>query len=249
VRAVEPFQQWQVVIAVVGRHRLGRAGQRIDPAGIGQGLEHQATGAFLHTLDVLARLAGTGVGIGERGGFAGGGHDIAEHADQPLGLGAVGGPDLLQPLAALLVQGRHALAEHAHHPVASRCPALVHKADQQCQPLVVVENLAHVRRVGHPRLAGEMRDLTWRDAVEPLLGRAERIQRGQVHQAVLELAQRRGAGGVLQPVELAAPSRRIDPQQSLQPSAPHPVRPGRHRSEHTGVDLAADRAAIASSVV
>jgi hypothetical protein len=99
VRVVEPFHQRQVVVAVVGRHRLVRGGQLLKSAGVIQGLEHQPPGPFRH-LDVRARArnfshvlggAGTsipaGVGAGGHGRLAGCGQHGAEHPQQPLGLG------------------------------------------------------------------------------------------------------------------------------------------------------------------
>ena len=116
VRAVEPFHQRQVVVAVVGRHRLVRGGQLLKSAGVLQGLEHQPPGPFRH-LDVRARarnfshvLGGagtsipTGVGVGGRGRLARRGQHGAEHPQQPLGLGPVLLAQLLQPIPALLMR-------------------------------------------------------------------------------------------------------------------------------------------------
>jgi len=146
----------------------------------------------------------------------------------------------LQQLPALLVQSSDALAEHRDHVVPRHGAALVHQTDQQCQPLVVACDLAHIRRVGHPRLAGEVRDLARRDALQPHLGRLQRVQRRQVRQALLELADRRGLRRGLQPVELAAPCRRVDQQQPFQPCSLRPARSGRDHAEHAAVYLGAD---------
>lgn len=99
----------------------------------------------------------------------------------------------------------------------------------------------HVRGVGHPCLPGEVRDLARRNTLQPHLGRPQRIQRRQVRQAPFELGDRRRLRRGLQPVELAAPGRRVDQQQPFQPCPLCSTRSGRDRAEHAAVHLGADR--------
>ena len=126
------------------------------------------------------------------------------------------------------------------HQCLCRGPTLVHQADQQRQPLVVVEDLAHVRGVGHLRLAGEVRDLARRDALRPLFGRHQRVQPARYARRSLDP---RSVDACAEFFNRSNSLRRVvGSPTTAAPTVPlHPVRPGRHRSEHATVDLGADR--------
>ena len=81
-------------------------------------------------------------------------------------------------------------------------------------------DLPQVGHVGDAGLAREVRDLPWRDAVQPLPGRPERVDVGQQVEPEPELAERRRLRHVLQPVEPAAPRDRVH----VQPAQPQPRR-------------------------
>ncbi|MET8047365.1 hypothetical protein ABZU75_07145 [Streptosporangium sp. NPDC005286] len=248
VRAVVLFQQRQVVVAVVGGHGLVRGGQGIQAAGLFQRLQYQPSRALGHVL-----LPGGGLLVRGFGGWQSEGRsparnerladavqDVAEHPQQPLGLGAVGLPELVELVAALAVNRRDPLAEHRHHVVPDPGPRRVQQAHDQHEPLVLVQHLAQIGDIGHARLAREVRDLSRRDALQPHLGRAERVQVPQERQAALELAERRRLRDVLQPVVLAAPRDRVDHQQPAQPRPRRRVHPTGHQREEPAVDLGAD---------
>jgi hypothetical protein len=175
------------------------------------------------------------------GGLADGRQDITEHAQQPLGLGAVGLPQRLQVVTALLVDHGHPLAEHRHHVVADPGPDSVDEAHDQRQPLILIKDLPQVGDIGDPCFPGEVRDLPRRDALQPRLGRPERVDVGQQLQPLLELAQRRRLRHVLRPVELAAPRDRVRQQEPGQPGPAGYVDPGGGRLEEGGVHLGTDR--------
>ncbi|MFG6200710.1 hypothetical protein [Nonomuraea sp. JJY05] len=145
--------------------------------------------------------------------------DVAEHAQEPFGLGTVRLPQRFRLVAAPLVDRGHPLAEHRHHVVADPGPHRVQEANDQSEPLVLIQYLAQAGDVGYSRFAREMRDLPRRDSLQPLLCRAERVQVLQERQACFELAQGCGLRHVLQAVVLAAPGDRIDHQQPGQPGA------------------------------
>lgn len=166
---------------------------------------------------------------------------LNEHAQQPLGLGAVGLPQRLQVVAALLVDRGHPLAEHRHHVVADPGPDDVDEAGDQRQPLVLIKDLPQVGDVGDPCFPGEVRDLSRRDALQPRLGRPDGVDIGQQFEPLLELAERRRLRHVLQPVKLAAPGHRVRQQEPGQPGTGGHVDPGGDRLVEGGVHLGADR--------
>jgi hypothetical protein len=233
---------------VVGRHRLVRCRQLLQPASGLQGLEQHPPGPLRdliigRAVDAITRRSrGLAIGVhsGRCGRLAGTGQHLAKHADQPLGLGPIRLAQLLQPLLALLVDGGHALAEHAHHLIAGLDALLVQQADQQHDPLGVPA-FAHVVDACHLRLPGEVRDLARRHAVKPHLGRPQRVQLQQVGQALLELAQRGRLGRGLDAVEITAPGSRVDQQKPVQPGASGPTGAGRDHRVEPAVDLGADR--------
>jgi len=100
---------------------------------------------------------------------------------------------LRQAVLALLVDGGHAFAKHCRDLVTCLGAGFVDQAGQQ-RPPFRLPDVAQIADVGDPGLACEVRDLPRRDAAQPLLGRAQRVEIAQVGQAELELAQRRGFG-------------------------------------------------------
>jgi hypothetical protein len=76
--------------------------------------------------------------------------------------------------------------------------------------------------------------------VEPIFGRAYRIQLLQMRQTRLEFAQGGRLRWCLDPVELAAPRRRIHCQHPLQSQPLCPVRPWRDHREEVAVHLSPD---------
>jgi hypothetical protein len=245
MRAVVPFQQRQVVVAVVRRHRLVRGGQHVQATGLGQRFEYPPPGALrddLHRLHLgYAAFQVLGVRLGRLDSFADHRQHIAKHAQQALGFRPVRLLQLLQLLAGLLVDNRHALAEHGHHVIPRRRAADVDQAGDQRQPLVIAD-LAQIRQIGHPRFTSEMGDLARRNTLQPHLGAAQVVEFLQVREPGLELAQCRGPRWILEPVEPAAPRGRVHHQQPLLQTGPigqaQPV--GDHR-EKPGVDLGTDR--------
>ncbi len=224
VGSVELIEQRQVVVAVIGRHRLVRGRQSVQAAGLLQSLQHQAASSLGNIPGSGARARG---GIGARavrqradriefGGcdrLADAVQNIAEHAQQAFGLGPVRLPQGFQLVAALLVDRRDPLAEHGDHVVPHPGPHRVQQAHDQCEALVLIQHLPQVRDIGDPRLSREMRDLPRRDPLQPRLGRPESVQFPQERQTTLELVERRRLRHVLQTVVRAAPGDGVDQQQ------------------------------------
>ncbi|GAA2367587.1 hypothetical protein GCM10010404_22590 [Nonomuraea africana] len=100
MRAVVLVQQRQVVVAVMGRHRLVRSGQRVHSATQLESFEHQTARSFGDR--VLAIIIWTAL-RGRHGGavvarqlvfrrgesLAKAVQDVTEHAQEAFGLGAV----------------------------------------------------------------------------------------------------------------------------------------------------------------
>ncbi len=217
--------------------------RRRGPPVFGCGFTRTVDGAAAGRIDRRGAGVLLGVGGARRAGRFGSlahrGQDIAEHLQQPLGLGAMLLAQRLQPGPALLVDDRHALAEHLGHLVPSGGAQHVDEAGQQREPLLLAD-LDEIRDVGDPRLASEVRDLARRNPLQPCAGRPERVQVGKVRQAGLELADRRGPRRVLEPVEPAAPTGRVHHQQLGQPRVLPRSDPPSDCGEHVPVHLSAD---------
>jgi len=147
------------------------------------------------------------------GRVLGGRQNVPGDLQQPFGLGAVLLTQLFQPVLVFAVDDRHALAEHVGDLVPCGRAQDVDQAGQQGQPL---------------GLAGKVPDLPRWDAVQPVLGGAEGVQRLRVLQALLELRQGRRLRRVLQLVEAAAPGRRAHHHQLMQAGPEHRIDPARH---------------------
>ena len=115
------------------------------------------------------------------------------------------------------------------------------KADDQRQPLALVLDLPQVGHVGDAGLAGEVRDLPGRDAVQPFPGRPERVDVCQQVEPEPELAERRRLRHVFQPVEPAATRDGVHHVQLAQPQPRHGTDPPGNRLVEGGVHLGPDR--------
>jgi hypothetical protein len=177
VRQVEPFQQRQIVVAVIGRHRFQSGGDFLDPALGVEGLQHRLPQLLLPACHAHRT---TPPECGGRGGVAGAGDHLAQHPDQPLGFSPMRFPQLVQLVLTAFVHRRDPLAEHRHHVIAGLDPRLMHQARQQREPFRLTR-LAHVIGIGDPCLTREMSDLRGRDTGKPFLGRADRVQHLQTH--------------------------------------------------------------------
>ncbi|MEV4183635.1 protein kinase [Streptosporangium canum] len=121
------LQQRQVIVAMMGRHRLMRRSQHLHPSCLLQRLQHQPASPLRHLTRVRRPALDRGITVTlcRRHLLRGGGLDnhrqhVAEDARQPLRFGPMRLPQGLQALAPLLVDRGHPLAEHRHHVIADR---------------------------------------------------------------------------------------------------------------------------------
>jgi hypothetical protein len=160
------------------------AGQLVHTTGVREGLEHHPPGPFTHQPDRIRNSAGrvstnptiaADLSVGGAQSLTHPGEHVTEHTQQPLGFRAVLFAQLLQVLAGLLGDDRHALAEHAHHLIPSPDTGGVHQTRQQRQPLLHAD-IAQLTGIGHRGLPGEVPNFRWRDPGQPLLRGTQLIE-------------------------------------------------------------------------